>query len=173
MTSSTPTAITAITPCPLCDGPGGTLLATGNKLRVVRVSDPGFPVFYRVIWQLHVAEFSDLSVEERQECMDAVVCVERALLDHLPPEFRPDKINLAAFGNIAPHLHWHVIGRYRHDTHFPAAVWAAATRPVDTAFARGVLAALPAAESKMVEALEAAGLAHRPVVPGAPLPADL
>jgi len=27
-----------------------------------------------------------------------------------------------------PHLHWHVIPRYRDDRHFPAPVWASADR---------------------------------------------
>jgi diadenosine tetraphosphate (Ap4A) HIT family hydrolase len=40
----------------------------------------------------------------------------------------PDKINLAALGNMVPHLHWHVIPRFADDRHFPDAVWAAARR---------------------------------------------
>jgi diadenosine tetraphosphate (Ap4A) HIT family hydrolase len=36
---------------------------------------------------------------------------------------RPDKVNLASLGNVVPHLHWHVIPRYRDDAHFPAPVW--------------------------------------------------
>lgn len=37
---------------------------------------------------------------------------------------QPDKINLASFGNQVPHVHWHVIPRFRDDAHFPDAVWA-------------------------------------------------
>jgi diadenosine tetraphosphate (Ap4A) HIT family hydrolase len=39
---------------------------------------------------------------------------------------QPHKINLAAFGNVVPHLHWHIIPRWEDDLHFPAPVWAAA-----------------------------------------------
>jgi diadenosine tetraphosphate (Ap4A) HIT family hydrolase len=35
----------------------------------------------------------------------------------------PDKINLASFGNVVPHLHWHVIPRFEDDAHFPAPIW--------------------------------------------------
>ena len=161
-TSSLPAAA-----CPLCDGPGGTLLATGNSLRVIRAEEAGFPAFYRVVWQLHVAEFSDLSPEERQECMEAVACVERALREHMPAELVPDKVNLAALGNMVPHLHWHVIARYRWDTHFPSPVWASPSRPASAAHHAALIAALPQVESKMIEALEAAGLAHRPVTASA------
>ncbi|RZI93197.1 MAG: HIT family protein, partial [Rubrivivax sp.] len=115
--------------CPLCDGPGGTLLAASPQLRVIRAAETGFPAFYRVVWTQHVAEFSALTSAERQACMEAVACVERALLDHLPAALAPTKINLAALGNMVPHLHWHVIARHDWDSHFPAPVWAAPVRP--------------------------------------------
>ncbi|RYF80691.1 MAG: HIT domain-containing protein, partial [Comamonadaceae bacterium] len=65
----------------------------------------------------------------------------------------PAKINLAALGNMVPHLHWHVIARFEGDSHFPAPVWAAAQRPRDAAMEAQVAAALPAAEAAMIEAL--------------------
>jgi diadenosine tetraphosphate (Ap4A) HIT family hydrolase len=93
--------------CALCAQDGGALVWHSAKLRVVHVGEDGFPGYYRVIWNAHVAELSQLSDEERTECMDAVVCVERALIEHLAPA----KVNLAALGNQVPHLHWHVIAR--------------------------------------------------------------
>ena len=82
--------------CPLCASAGGTLVWQGTHLRVIRADEAGFPAFYRVVWQGHVAEFSDLSPAERQHCMDAVVVVESALREFL----QPTKINLAALGNV-------------------------------------------------------------------------
>lgn len=110
--------------CPLCTSDGGQLVWRGTHLRVIRADEPGFPAFYRVVWNAHVAEFSDLTVAERQHCMDAVTVVEQALREHLAPT----KINLAALGNMVPHLHWHVIARFAWDSHFPAPVWASASR---------------------------------------------
>ncbi|SFE24247.1 HIT family protein [Paracidovorax konjaci] len=112
------------TACPLCGGDGGALVWRGERLRVIRADEPGFPAFYRVVWNAHVAEFSDLSAPDRLLCMDAVVAVEHALRTHLQPQ----KINLAALGNMVPHLHWHVIARFAWDSHFPSPVWAAAVR---------------------------------------------
>lgn len=111
--------------CPLCEGQGGKLVARAGPWRVIRVDEAGFPAFYRVVWESHVAEFSDLSPAERQQCMEAVVAVEHVLREQL----RPTKVNLAALGNQVPHLHWHVIARFDWDSHFPAPVWAAAQRP--------------------------------------------
>ena len=41
--------------------------------------------------------------------------------------FAPDKINLASFGNMTPHLHWHVIPRWHDDRHFPSRSGAASS----------------------------------------------
>ncbi len=110
--------------CPLCDVEGGTLVWRGEKLRVIRADEAGFPAFYRVVWNAHVAEFSDLNAFERAHCMDVVAQVEQTLRQQL----QPTKINLAALGNMVPHLHWHVIARFEWDSHFPAPVWAVAQR---------------------------------------------
>ena len=137
--------------CPLCATAGGTLVWQGTHLRVIRADEAGFPAFYRVVWQGHVAEFSDLSPAERQHCMDAVVVVESALREFL----QPTKINLAALGNVVPHLHWHVIARFEGDSHFPAPVWAAAVRDRVPAHEEAVRARLPALESALMERLAA------------------
>ena len=63
--------------------------------------------------------------------MDVVLATERALRQVV----QPDKINLASLGNLVPHLHWHVIPRWKDDSHFPAPIWARAQR---TATARPV-----------------------------------
>src|SRR5215203_2070829 len=109
--------------CTLCAGDGaGLLLYRDEQLHVIQALEAGFPAFYRVIWNRHVAEFSDLSAAEREACMNAVVVVEEILRS----ELQPTKINLAALGNMVPHLHWHVIARFDWDSHFPAPVWAEA-----------------------------------------------
>ena len=142
--------------CLLCDTDGGQLVWRGAKLRVIRADEAGFPAFYRVVWNAHVAEFSGLSSADRQHCMDAVTVVEQALRDHLAPT----KINLAALGNMVPHLHWHVIARFQGDSHFPAPVWAAAVRDRVPAHEDAVRAKLPALERLLVQRLAALPVAR-------------
>lgn len=113
--------------CPLCHSTGGVLVATGPRWRVIRAEDAAFPAFYRVVWTEHVAEFSSLSAADRAECMDVVCAVERTLLRCL----RPTKVNLAALGNVVPHLHWHVIARFDADSHFPQPIWGGMQRRVE------------------------------------------
>ena len=113
--------------CPLCEADGSLLVFRNDDLRIIQASEAGFPGFYRVVWNRHVAEFSDLSPTERQVCMHAVAKVEQVLRS----ELQPTKINLAALGNMVQHLHWHVIARFDWDGHFPVPVWGESQRPVD------------------------------------------
>jgi diadenosine tetraphosphate (Ap4A) HIT family hydrolase len=39
---------------------------------------------------------------------------------------RPDHVNVAALGNVVPHLHWHVIPRYLGDPRWGAPIWTTA-----------------------------------------------
>jgi diadenosine tetraphosphate (Ap4A) HIT family hydrolase len=41
----------------------------------------------------------------------------------LQSRFKPDKINIAAIGNVVSQLHVHVIGRRRDDAYWPDVVW--------------------------------------------------
>ncbi|MBX3657283.1 MAG: HIT family protein [Ramlibacter sp.] len=144
----------ALAGCSLCESDGGALIHQGKRLRVIRADEPGFPAFYRVVWQAHVAELSDLASDDRQLCMEAVTVVEQALRDHL----RPLKINLAALGNLVPHLHWHVIARFAWDSHYPAPVWAAPQRQVSPAEVAGVVSARREVEAAIVQRLTALGV---------------
>lgn len=135
--------------CVLCDTDGGQLVWRGEQLRVIRADEAGFPAFYRVVWSAHVAEFSDLDTGARQHCMDAVALVEQVLREQLAPT----KINLAALGNMVPHLHWHVIARFGWDSHFPAPVWAPAQRARDAAQENVLRARLPEVDERLRAAL--------------------
>ena len=137
--------------CPLCTSDGGQLIWRGTHLRVIRADEPGFPAFYRVVWNAHVAEFSDLDAGQRQHCMDAVTVVEQALREHLVPT----KINLVALGNMVPHLHWHVIARFAWDGHFPAPVWASAQRERDSAQEDRLRERLPVLDGLLHKRLQA------------------
>lgn len=135
--------------CPLCATDGGAPIWSGEKLRVIRAAEAGFPGFYRVVWNDHVAEFSDLSAPDRNLCMDAVAVVEQVLREQLSPT----KINLAALGNMVAHLHWHVIARYDWDSRFPGSVWAQAQRPRDEAREAVLAQQLPQVDAALQEAL--------------------
>lgn len=108
--------------CPLCTRDTQAEIWSNAQLRVIDAKEPGFPGFTRVIWHDHVREMTDLAVPDRLHLMEVVWVVETTLREQLTPT----KINLAQFGNMVPHVHWHVIPRWFQDERFPDAVWAAA-----------------------------------------------
>ncbi|ATE62153.1 HIT family protein [Thauera sinica] len=127
--------------CPLCAAPSRAgspeiVLYEDEHCRVIRAGEPAYPGFCRVIWKRHVAEMTELEPEARRHLMDVVFATERALRELM----QPDKINLASFGNMVPHLHWHVIPRFCDDRHFPEPTWGAPQR-------EGVAHASPPAET--------------------------
>ena len=113
-----------MTACPLCDTPGGTVLWQDDFCRVVLADEPDYPGFLRVILSAHVQEMTDLPAADQQALLRVVMATEAALREVMAP----DKINLASLGNVVPHLHWHVIPRFRDDPHFPNPVWGAKQR---------------------------------------------
>jgi diadenosine tetraphosphate (Ap4A) HIT family hydrolase len=136
--------------CKLLAAPGASLVWADHQLSVVAVDEAEYPGFTRVVWNAHVKEMTDLAPAERTRVMDAVWAVEAAQRAIMAPE----KVNLASFGNMTPHVHWHVIPRYRDDAHFPNPTWAVAQR----ASAPEVLAArralLPALHAAIIERLK-------------------
>ncbi len=105
--------------CELCSVTGGEVLWQDARCRVIRVADEHYPAFCRVVWHAHVAEMTDLEDQDRTHLMAVVWATERVLRDAM----QPAKINLASFGNMVPHVHWHVIPRFADDRHFPQSVW--------------------------------------------------
>ena len=97
----------------------GQLIWRGDDCRVILVNDPDLPGFCRVIWNRHVSEMTDLSYGEREHLMALVFAVEEAVRHVM----HPDKVNIAALGNMVPHIHWHVIPRYKDDAFFPGSAW--------------------------------------------------
>lgn len=115
--------------CVFCREEGGTVLWQDGEMRVVLADEIEYPGFCRVIWNAHVAEFSDLPDAHRDRLMRAVYAVERAQRSVM----QPAKVNLASLGNQVPHVHWHVIPRFTNDAHFPLPIWAPRQRTVSEA----------------------------------------
>jgi diadenosine tetraphosphate (Ap4A) HIT family hydrolase len=135
--------------CELCVTDGGLLVVRTLKLRVIRVPDADYPGFYRVIWNDHAAEFTDLPTADRVYLMEVLAKVESLVREHL----QPTKVNLASLGNVVPHLHWHVIARFADDKHFPQPIWGSAQREVSAPYWDGVRTELPLLDTAIQAAL--------------------
>ncbi len=113
----------AVNECELCQ-PGPPALIESPDWRIIRVNDLDYPGFCRVIWKAHVVEMTDLTEAAQTGLMQVVFTVEQVVRSL----FKADKINLASFGNVVPHVHWHIIPRWRDDKHFPQPIWGQAQR---------------------------------------------
>lgn len=113
--------------CSLCVPQGELEVVRTDKFRVIRVDDTDFPGYFRLIWNEHVKENSDLSEEDRLILWRALCDIEQIMNE----ELSPDKINLAEFGTMVPHLHWHLIARYRDDASYPDSYWSPKVRRTD------------------------------------------
>lgn len=49
--------------------------------------------------------------------------VMEAIEEKMREYYKPEKINIAAFGNYLPHLHIHVMARFKEDSYFPEPMW--------------------------------------------------
>jgi diadenosine tetraphosphate (Ap4A) HIT family hydrolase len=57
----------------------------------------------------------------------------------------PDHVNVASLGNLMPHLHWHIVPRYKSDPQWGRPVWTADLAETDTRLPAAERAALLAA----------------------------
>ncbi len=69
-------------------------------------------------------ELSHLPKELKLEMFELIENIEIVMIEI----YKPDKINIASFGNILPHMHWHIISRFQSDPYFPKTTWEEAIR---------------------------------------------
>ncbi|MCF7501586.1 HIT domain-containing protein [Pseudoalteromonas sp. L1] len=94
-------------------------LADWPLCKVLLMNDSQYPWFILVPREAGVKEIIDLS--EQQQIM---LLQESAKLSKLLQQvFSPDKLNVAALGNMVPQLHIHHIARFKSDAAWPAPVW--------------------------------------------------
>ena len=83
--------------------------------------DQFFPGYTFVFSKVHVTELFHLDREARAMVIEEVAST-AAALSRL---FKPDKINYELLGNMVPHMHWHLVPRFRTEQLWPRPIWAA------------------------------------------------
>lgn len=89
-----------------------------NSLIYIEQHDSDIP-WLKIFTQISHKEFSECSQSEKAMIWEALDIIEKEMLSY----FKPDKINLASFGNMLPHVHWHVMARFHDDNFFPEPMW--------------------------------------------------
>ncbi len=97
-----------------------TIPVTSLELcRILLMNDNRFPWLILVPERPALKDLHDLSPEDQVAVMGEIDTASRVLSDIQAPE----KINVAALGNMVPQLHIHVIARFTTDAAWPAPVW--------------------------------------------------
>ena len=97
------------------------LLGNFELCSLLLLDDTNFPWFILVPMREQVTEIHQLTENDQQQLLKESMNFSRCLED----VFQPDKLNIAALGNVVPQLHIHHIARYKNDACWPAPVWGA------------------------------------------------
>ena len=87
--------------------------------RVLVIKDANYPWLLLVPRRADVIEITDLDEVEQAQLMTEINRVARVLKEVT----KPDKMNIAALGNVVPQLHVHIIARRTSDAAWPRPVW--------------------------------------------------
>jgi diadenosine tetraphosphate (Ap4A) HIT family hydrolase len=87
--------------------------------RVLVIKDANYPWLLLVPRRVGVIDIIDLDEVEQAQLMTEITRVSRAL----KAISKPEKLNIAALGNIVPQLHIHIIARRTTDAAWPRPVW--------------------------------------------------
>ncbi|VAW55365.1 hypothetical protein MNBD_GAMMA06-1499 [hydrothermal vent metagenome] len=87
------------------------------------LNDANYPWFILLPNRENIHEIHQLSTNEQQQLMAESMLFSRCL----EQIFQPDKLNIAALGNVVSQLHIHHIARFTTDACWPAPVWGAVT----------------------------------------------
>ena len=89
-----------------------------NKNIRIETEESEIP-WLKIFTQHAYKEMSEVPKEIRSEIYELLDIIEKEMIDY----YKPDKINIASFGNYVPHVHWHVMARFKEDSYFPEPMW--------------------------------------------------
>jgi diadenosine tetraphosphate (Ap4A) HIT family hydrolase len=67
----------------------------------------------------HATRLDQLPPDAATAFMSDLLRVQRAIVEVL----KPDHVNLELLGNVIPHLHWHIVPRYKTDPRWGSPIW--------------------------------------------------
>ena len=107
-------------PCPFCTLPPERIIDSNDLALVIRDGYPVSPGHTLVIPKRHVGSWFEITPAEQQALLD-LLAKAKAVLE---TELKPDGYNIGindgpTAGQTVPHLHMHLIPRYRGDQEDP------------------------------------------------------
>ena len=92
----------------------------------IKIHDSEVP-WLKIYAQQSCKEFTECDTTTRQQIWQLLELIEREMLSY----YKPEKINIASFGNYKPQVHWHVMARFKEDSFYPEPMWGPKQREAD------------------------------------------
>ncbi len=89
-----------------------------NDLINIQIEESEIP-WLKIFTNKNLKEFSDCSKEIKEEIFSKLDIIEKEMISY----YKPEKINIASFGNYVPHVHFHIMARFKEDSFFPEPMW--------------------------------------------------
>ncbi|MBL6970395.1 MAG: HIT family protein [Campylobacterales bacterium] len=89
-----------------------------NSIIKVEIEPSQIP-WLKIFTQEPIKEFSMCDKQTKHMIWEATDIIETNMLEY----FKCDKINIASFGNYVPHVHFHIMARFKNDNFFPEPMW--------------------------------------------------
>jgi len=89
-----------------------------NDLINIQIETSEIP-WLKIFTNENIKELSDCSKEIKNEIFEKLDIIEKEMLSF----YKPEKINIASFGNYVPHVHFHIMARFKEDSYFPEPMW--------------------------------------------------
>ena len=107
-------------PCPFCTLPPERIIDSNDLALVIRDGYPVTPGHTLVIPKRHIGSWFEITQAEQQALLDLLAKAKAVLVT----EFKPDGYNIGindgpTAGQTVPHLHMHLIPRYKGDQEDP------------------------------------------------------
>ena len=89
-----------------------------NKLIYIEIEESEIP-WLKIFTHKKYKEFSECDINTKNDILKALDIIEKLMLKY----YKPEKINIASFGNYCPEVHFHIMSRFNNDSYFPEPMW--------------------------------------------------
>ncbi|QDF28649.1 HIT family protein [Halarcobacter anaerophilus] len=84
----------------------------------VQIEESEIP-WLKIFTNENYKELTQCPKEVKEDIFRALEIIEKEMIEY----YHPEKINIASFGNYVPHVHFHIMARFKEDSYFPEPMW--------------------------------------------------
>lgn len=96
-----------------------------NDLIYIEKEEAQVP-WIKIFTKQNYKELSDCPINLQKELFEKILLCEKAMIEF----YKPEKINIASFGNYLPRVHFHIMARFKEDAFFPESMWGRQQREI-------------------------------------------